>query len=357
MFKFAGAFVAFMIGSGFASGMEILQFFTCFGYRGVLAALISMVFFIWTGSALMKRGFDTRKRLDLHPFDYWLIDRQNCGWISAVGKILSLSFEWLNPLFLFSMMVIMVSGSGAVIHQYFHLPVKTGCLIMCILILFSVFFGLRRLIDIIGALGPFTILFTVGIALFALFQNPQGLLHAEHSISDASLPKAVGAWWFAGIPYTAYNIMPAVPFLTSMGAEAGSRREAALGAILGSIMMMVSAILLSLAQMAYLPELSGLKIPNLFLAGLLPDVFTLLFVLILLGEIFSSAAPMLWITCNQFIRDGNPSNKLLAILLTAIAYRCGQIPFDKLVGTIYPLMGYIGILLLVCIPVRSFIKK
>lgn len=31
--KFSGAFIAWVIGSGFATGQEVLQFFTSYGYR------------------------------------------------------------------------------------------------------------------------------------------------------------------------------------------------------------------------------------------------------------------------------------------------------------------------------------
>ena len=41
--KFSGAFIAWVIGSGFATGQEVLQFFTSYGYRSYIIALI--VFF------------------------------------------------------------------------------------------------------------------------------------------------------------------------------------------------------------------------------------------------------------------------------------------------------------------------
>ena len=34
---YAGAIVAFLIGSGFATGQEILQYFTSYGYSGISA--------------------------------------------------------------------------------------------------------------------------------------------------------------------------------------------------------------------------------------------------------------------------------------------------------------------------------
>ena len=40
--KLAGAYIAFTIGSGFATGQEVLQFFTSYGPAGYIGALVSM---------------------------------------------------------------------------------------------------------------------------------------------------------------------------------------------------------------------------------------------------------------------------------------------------------------------------
>ena len=52
--KFAGAFVAFLIGSGYASGQEIMQFFTAYGIWSIGGLLIALVLFTWLGKVLMN---------------------------------------------------------------------------------------------------------------------------------------------------------------------------------------------------------------------------------------------------------------------------------------------------------------
>ena len=65
--KYAGAFIAFMIGSGFASGQEIMQFFTSYGLWGVGGALISMFLFSWSGAVFTGHGYDHKDDLDFKP--------------------------------------------------------------------------------------------------------------------------------------------------------------------------------------------------------------------------------------------------------------------------------------------------
>lgn len=59
VFKFAGAIIAFLIGSGFASGQEVLQFFTNYGLKGILGVFVAMALFVVLGAVLMRYGFNT----------------------------------------------------------------------------------------------------------------------------------------------------------------------------------------------------------------------------------------------------------------------------------------------------------
>ena len=54
--KIGGAYAAFCIGSGFATGQEIMQFFTAFGWAGIGSAIITMILYVWMGVTLMRDG-------------------------------------------------------------------------------------------------------------------------------------------------------------------------------------------------------------------------------------------------------------------------------------------------------------
>ncbi len=41
--KFAGAFIAFLIGAGFATGQEVFQYFAAYGYEGFLVGLFVLI--------------------------------------------------------------------------------------------------------------------------------------------------------------------------------------------------------------------------------------------------------------------------------------------------------------------------
>ena len=40
---YGGAFIAFLIGSGFATGQEVIQYFSGYGYLGLLGVLVGIL--------------------------------------------------------------------------------------------------------------------------------------------------------------------------------------------------------------------------------------------------------------------------------------------------------------------------
>ena len=54
--KMGSAFIGIIVGAGFASGQEILQYFTSFGMMGTVAAVIATAFFAYLGMSLTRLG-------------------------------------------------------------------------------------------------------------------------------------------------------------------------------------------------------------------------------------------------------------------------------------------------------------
>ena len=350
--RFSGAFVAFMIGSGFATGQEIMQFFTAYGLWSIGGIFIAMVLFAWSGKTLMNYGFRHRdqsaEELAEGSFRYY------------AGKYFGVFLSWFIPLFLFLVVIIMISGSGATIAQYFGAPTWVGSLGMAVLIYLTNLFGFKRIIDVIGAIGPVIIVFTIVIAGFALIMNPTGLANsAQHMDVLTKIPNATNGaplWVLGGALYVAYNITGSVPFCTQTGAIANSAREAKLGGLLGGILLMTAALLLNLALLAYAPEVSGLDVPNLYFAGLVSPILSFLFAVIVLCGIFTTGTPMLWSATTRISVEGTRRYRITLTILTVLALIAGQLPYGALMNIIYPYTGYIGIAFLALVALRQIIE-
>lgn len=352
--KFAGAFVAFMIGSGYASGQEIMQFFTAYGIWSFGGLIIALVLFTWTGKVLMNYGYRHR--------DYSAEVMGDRCYRYYCGKYFGIFMSWFTPIFLILVCVVMAAGAGATLAQYFGLPEWVGIVGMCVLVFVTNMFGFKKLLAIIGALGPITIIFSIIVAIFAIASNPSGLTeigsHTEtfeamaHATSDPS-------WWaFAGILYVAYQMGVSAPFLSQTGATANNGREAKWGAILGGVLFIAAGILMNCALMCYIDDVSQLEVPTLYLANLIGPVMGVIFSIILLDEIYSTAAPMLWTSVNRFAPEGTKYNKLVQAIFNIIVLVIAMSPlsYSELLGIIYPFSGYIGIIFIICVAVRQCLE-
>ncbi len=143
-----------------------------------------------------------------------------------------------------------------------------------------------------------------------------------------------------------------------MGKSANNRKEAVLGAFIGGIALMTSALLLNLALLSHIEAIAGLEIPNLYLSDLISPAVSFIFSIILILEIFSTASPMMWVTTRKFGgEEGSKKSRVVLAGLTILALIGGQLPFGQLVGTVYPYTGYLGIAVLALIAMKTFIDS
>lgn len=70
--KYAGAFIVWMIGSGFASGQETLQFFTSYGLASYTAIGFNFIGTLFFGVVFVETGYRNRELSPLQPFSLLL---------------------------------------------------------------------------------------------------------------------------------------------------------------------------------------------------------------------------------------------------------------------------------------------
>ena len=164
--RVAGAVIAFLIGSGFASGQEVFQFLTVYGYRGLIGSIIAMVLCCCVAGILMSYGYITRNDENSSPYFHYL------------GKYFGKFMTYYTPFFAFLILIVMVSGTGATLNQYFGLDPRLGTVAMAIIISLVALLGLTKVVDVISLIGPGLIIFTLTIAIYTLITN-QVILHLQ----------------------------------------------------------------------------------------------------------------------------------------------------------------------------------
>ena len=348
VFAIAGAYVAWVMGSGFATGQEIFQFFTSYGYYSIPMIAITLVGFLLVGTALLGTGFDHKDRLQAtpegesgqKPFDHF---KYFCG------EKLGVVFDWFLPVSMFGGLVILFSGSGATLEEYYGLNHFVGAVLMASLACAAYVLGFERFLKIVSCIGPVIIAFTLTVGIITALRDADHLALVEYYDGALSVRQPAPFWWLSALLYISYNLCGGSKYYTALGASAVTRKEAVWGAIAGSVALMASVTLIDLAMMTEPSNSLVLGIPTLYLAKRVSAVLGALFSVVLLLGIFSSCSAMMWTICEKFVVQGTKKSYLFSIGIAAAALVLGLLPFASLIGHIYTAFGYIGLVFIGCV--------
>ncbi|MDR0880467.1 MAG: hypothetical protein LBN09_07180 [Clostridioides sp.] len=343
--SYAGAYVATVIGSGFATGQELLQFFGYFGYGGLIAAAIAVIMFAWVGATIITRGQAMKMNEDGKIYQVFC------------GKVLGTFFEWFGPLFLFGVFIVMISGAGTTLTEYYGLNAYAGRVLMAFISFVAVSMGLDKLSKILGAMGPIIIVFTLVVGGISLFHHIGDLGASVEFLKTVTVNKPAPNAWVSGVIYTSFNVILVITFLTALGKSSDNPRNCFWGGIVGAVALMAAATMMYLAILSSMPNVYNKGIPSLFLANEIHPFIGVVFSIILLMGIFTTAAPLLWTVTARVVPDNSPKFKVVCLVVTVAGLIGGFLPFEVLVNTLYPYTGYMGILILVCALVRQITGK
>ena len=143
--KMGSAFIGIIVGAGFASGQEILQYFTSFGMLGIAGAIVSTALFAYLGMALTRIG--SRMQTTSHKEAIYKIS----------GRYLGIIVDYIIIFTLFGVGVVMVAGAGSNLNQQFGVPSYIGSLLMVVLVFLTVLLNVDKVVGVIGSITPFLI--------------------------------------------------------------------------------------------------------------------------------------------------------------------------------------------------------
>lgn len=342
-----GAIVAFSIGSGFATGQEILQFFASYGVvKCIGAAVITMILYIWICSVIMQDGSKLK------------LQSANEIWVYYCGKYFGTALKYFTPIFLFAILVVMTSGAGATINQYYGLPSVYGRVLIVVLMLGTVMLGMNKITKLIGGLGIIIIVFTLLIGVISLITNAENLSAADAYLTANPAAKAAPTWWLSGILYTTFMTLNLGPFLAGIGLDCQEKRDAKFGGLGGGVAFSACLIVMALAILANIEYVGGMSVPTLAIAETISPVFGVIFSVVLIAGIFTTTVSLLWISCNFVAHDEKSKKFRITALIACIVIFIGsRLPFATLVNIIYPYTGYLGIIICLCIAYTHYMKK
>ncbi|EQA9013408.1 MULTISPECIES: YkvI family membrane protein [Pseudomonas] len=348
MFIIGGACIALLIGSGFATGQEIMQYFVAYGHAGLISILLMFALFTYVAFSFVMAGYEQKFSAPKEIFTYYC------------GKKLGAFFDYFSVLFLYMSFWVMIAGAGAALNQKLGWPNWYGGVLMGGLTLVTLFFGFNRLISVVGSIGPLLSVLAIMIGVAGVVMNTQGLVEFPAVLKPLTESKTVlqaGSNWFtACLSYVGFCMMWLAVFMTNLGSTSKSRAEAGGGAFLGMLLFSLAVLAMMLGLAANLSDVATAQIPSLVLVEKISPSLTGLITVVILAAIYTTAASLLWAPVKRFAPDElSIRHRLLLCVLCTVGTLVGlNVPFDALINVVYVVNGYIGFGLLFLMLVKDF---
>lgn len=333
------AFVGVLVGAGFASGQEAMQYFVSFGEMGLWGVLVAAVLTTITGIAVLQLG------------SYFQANEHTAVYNRVSGPITSKILDIGTLITLFSIGFVMFAGAGSNLAQQFDgLPIFVGALIMLLLVLLTGLLNVDKVTAVIGAITPVIIVLIVGVTGYTLLATDLDVTAAhEYAVNnvDGPLPN----WWLSAMNYTGLNIMCAVSMAIVIGGNILDNRAVGLGGVLGGLTTLLLLALLVSSLFFVAPEVNGTDLPVLALINGINPALGYIMTFAIFGMIFNTAVGMFYAMAKRLTRDKPHLFYTVYVIACLIGFALSFVGFQSLVANVYPILGYIGILM---IAVMSF---
>jgi len=261
-----------MIGGGYGTGRELVEFFTRFGiangFLGQLLAtlLVSGIFAITLALAVQYQTYDYRSFFKLILGRAWFL------------------FEALLVVLFILVLAVMGSAAGGILEANFGLPERLGAVIMLIVVVILTFFGREWITRILASWS--VLLYAVFLSYFLavmLDLQPEGL-------QDKISWSIEGNWMVGGLQYALYNVS-AVPIILYAARAIETRRQALWSGLGGGLIAMFPGILFHWSFIGAYPDILNETLPvyTMFDALDLPYLYAC-YLIVLFGTFIETGA-------------------------------------------------------------------
>ena len=328
----AMAFVGVVVGAGFASGQEILQFFSSFGYWGLLGGVVSGICFTVLGMAVGELSQVSVS----HSFKE--------GLYLICGPRLGVVVDIMITFFMYAIAVVMFAGGGSLMEQQWGVPAEYGSIAVMVITVLIVFLRVDRVMAFIGSVTPILVLMVIFLCIYSW--NTRDLPLQELDVIAQTKPQGSGHWLMGSLLYVSYNMVVGAPFLMIAGAQATSRRNALLGGLVGGLLLGFLIVLISAGVFGRIDTIGSAALPMLMLASEQSRLLGTIMSVVIFAMILTTSVGVLYSFSARIL----PPNTRKFNIGTAIAGVLGlvgaKIGFINLVGTVYPFFGYLGFVLM-----------
>jgi uncharacterized membrane protein YkvI len=229
-----------MIGGGYGTGREVVEYFSSHGTRGgvfaILTAAVSMavVFALSLEISRVFKVYDYRNFFKVLLGRFWFL------------------YEILGVMLFMLVIAVIASAAGQILQAELDVPAYMGIVIMLFAVVFLTFYGRNLVVLVLAYWSVFlyAVFFIYIVAVFLQFGD-----------SFVKQPATIKPGWFAsGMQYSFYNIT-AVPMILYAARAITTRRQALLAGISGAAIAIIPAMLLHVSFIMQFPSILVAELP------------------------------------------------------------------------------------------------
>jgi uncharacterized membrane protein YkvI len=332
--QIAFTYMGTIVGAGFATGKEILLFFTRYGWVAVATIGIATVLFVWVGCKLMMIAHE------IGAESYEDLNKELFG--PKIGDAVSL----FTLLTLFGVTSVMLAAAGSLFQEHMNLHVQVGLFLTVFLTYLLLNKGMAAILAVNSVVVPIMILFTAAIVWITMRSPGSG----NWVTLQGDLPwhKA----WFSPILYTSYNLAMAQAVLVPLGKAIHDKKVLYWGGIAGGAGIGLLLLACHYTLSAQMPGIIRYEIPMGHLIQPLGRVVQLLYVLVIFGEILTTFLSNVYGLGLQLKQRSGLRMAVLVPIILLCCYLISQIGFGRLLEVLYPLFGVISLVWFVALIYR-----
>ncbi|MDK8677636.1 YkvI family membrane protein [Corynebacterium tuberculostearicum] len=333
VFLLALAYFSSVVGAGFASGQELLQYFTAFGIWGIVGAVVGLILAPLTIMIAMQYG------------SYFQATSHGRVFSSIASKPVARFVDYAIIFTQFCHTFVMLSGGGANLNQQWGLQPWVGSALMAVLVLIVGSMNVAKVTNVLGAITPFVLILLL-LAVGAAFIDPPSGLQQAHEFATANVESPLPFWWVAALNYLGLSLMASTAMSIVMGADTLNSKQAGRGGFFGVLLFSGMLVLLVIALLLSVEDVWDADLPTLAMLNEIHPWLGVAAAVFIYLMIFSTAISNFYGMARRL--SAQRPNRYLPILGASviIAFILSFVPFGTLVGIVFPILGYIGIIVI-----------
>ncbi len=335
-------FQSVLIGGGYGTGREVVQYFGRFGAGGLWGLLVTFIFF----AIILFLSFEFARIMRAYDYRSWIK-----GMLGPVWPLYDILYFFMAIL----VIAVITAAAANILEEQLGISFFIAAVFVIIVVGILMFFG-RSLIE--GYKSIITlVLYITFIGLFITVLANRG--------PDISATIALGivepGWARSGFIYAMYNLVCIVPVLWFCDVFE-TRKQAFVSSIIAALLAIIPALFTLLSMLAFYPDIVPVAVPWVYAMGALGVAGLMYVYFVALGATLIETSTGMVIGFVQRINGhldelGKPQltpqqRAIGSVIVLIAAMLLAQFGLIGLVARGYTAMGY-GFLILHALPVAT----